>query len=90
MSKVKDLTTKITDKELETIKAQQGKIQTVVYDLGALEAKKFEISAALKDFNDELNKTKKELEEKYGQVNINLQDGSYEEIVEEVSTADAK
>ena len=26
---------------------------------------------------------KKELEEKYGQVNINLQDGSYEEIVEE-------
>tara|TARA_B100000780_G_scaffold141562_1_gene99098 strand:+ start:324 stop:596 length:273 start_codon:yes stop_codon:yes gene_type:complete len=90
MSKVKDLTTKITDKELETIKAQQGKIQTVVYDLGALEAKKFEISVALKDFNDELNKTKKELEEKYGQVNINLQDGSYEEIVEEVSTADAK
>ena len=90
MSKVKDLTTKITDKELETIKAQQGKIQTVVYDLGALEAKKFEISGALKDFNDELNKTKKELEEKYGQVNINLQDGSYEEIVEEVSTADAK
>jgi len=90
MSKVKDLTTKITDKELETIKAQQGKIQTVVYDLGALEAKKFEISVALKDFSDELNKTKKELEEKYGQVNINLQDGSYEEIVEEVSTADAK
>tara|TARA_R110000772_G_scaffold105145_1_gene206766 strand:- start:188 stop:310 length:123 start_codon:yes stop_codon:yes gene_type:complete len=30
--------------------------------------------------------TKKELEEKYGQVNINLEDGSYEEIVEEVAT----
>ena len=81
---------KITDKELETIKEQQKKIQTVVYDLGALEAKKFEISGALKEFNEALNKTKKELEEKYGQVNINLQDGSYEEIVEEVSTADAK
>ena len=52
---------KITDKELETIKEQQKKIQTVVYDLGALEAKKFEISVALKDFNDALNKTKKEL-----------------------------
>ena len=90
MSKVKDLTTKITDKELETIKAQQGKIQTVVYDLGALEAKKFEISVALKEFNDALNVTKKELEEKYGQVNINLKDGTYEEIVEEVSTAEAK
>tara|TARA_R110002126_G_scaffold111796_3_gene249754 strand:+ start:509 stop:766 length:258 start_codon:yes stop_codon:yes gene_type:complete len=77
---------KITDKELETIKEQQKKIQTVVYDLGALEAKKFEISGALKDFNEALNETKKELEEKYGQVNINLQDGSYKEIVEEVAT----
>jgi len=81
---------KITDKELETIKEQQQKIQTVVYDLGALEAKKFEISAALKEFNDALNETKKELEEKYGQVNINLQDGSYEEIVPEVEVEEVK
>jgi len=81
---------KITDKELETIKEQQQKIQTVVYDLGALEDKKFEISAALKEFNDALNETKKELEEKYGQVNINLQDGSYEEIVPEVEAEEVK
>ena len=77
---------KITKKELETVKEQQKKIQTVVYDLGALEARKFEISGALKDFTEALNTTKKELEEKYGQVNINLEDGSYEEIVEEVAT----
>ena len=81
---------KITEKELETVKEQQKKIQTVVYDLGALEARKFEISGALKEFTEALNKTKKELEEKYGQVNINLEDGSYEEIVEEVSTDEAK
>ena len=81
---------KITEKELETVKEQQKKIQTVVYDLGSLEARKFEISVALKEFTEALNETKKELEEKYGQVNINLEDGSYEEIVEEVSTADAK
>jgi hypothetical protein len=77
---------KITKKELEAVKEQQKKIQTVVYDLGSLEARKFEISGALKDFTEALNKTKKELEEKYGQVNINLEDGSYEEIVEEVAT----
>ena len=81
---------KITEKELKTITEQQGKIQTVIFDLGSLEAKKFEISGALKEFNDALNETKKELEEKYGQVNINLKDGTYEEIVEEVSTAEAK
>ena len=77
---------KITKKELEAVKEQQKKIQTVVYDLGSLEARKFEISEALKEFTEALNKTKKELEEKYGQVNINLEDGSYEEIVEEVAT----
>jgi len=81
---------KITKKELETVKEQQGKIQTVIFDLGSLEAKKFEISGSLKEHNDALNETKKELEEKYGQVNINLKDGTYEEIVEEVSTAEAK
>jgi len=81
---------KITEKELKTVTDQQGKIQAVVYDLGALEAKKFEISVALKEFNDALNETKKELEEKYGQVNINLKDGTYEEIVPEVETEEVK
>ena len=81
---------KITEEELKTIKDQQQKIQAVVFDLGALEAKKFEISVALKQFNEALNGTKKELEEKYGQVNIDLKDGSYEEIVEEVAAEEVK
>ena len=34
--------------------------------------------------------TEKELEEKYGQVNINLKDGTYEEIVPEVETEEVK
>ena len=81
---------KITEKELKTITEQQGKIQTVIFDLGSLEAKKFEISVALKEYNDALNETKKELEEKYGQVNINLKDGTYEEIVPEVEAEEVK
>jgi len=81
---------KITEKELKTITEQQGKIQTVIFDLGSLEAKKFEISVTLKEFNEALNETKKELEEKYGQVNINLKDGTYEEIVPEVETEEVK
>jgi hypothetical protein len=32
---------------------------------------------------EEDNKFKKELEDKYGKININLEDGSYEEIKEE-------
>ena len=74
---------KIEEQELTTVKEQQGKIQQVVMDLGSLELRKAEVLGAYSEFAKELEVTKKELEEKYGQVNINLQDGSYEEIKEE-------
>jgi hypothetical protein len=35
------------------------------------------------EFLKDLDVTKKELEDKYGSVNINLKDGSYEEVKEE-------
>ena len=41
---------------------------------------------AYSEFLKDLDVTKKELEEKYGQVNINLSDGTYEEIKEEEQT----
>jgi len=82
MSK-KEEVKKIEEQELTTVKEQQSKIQQVVMDLGALEVRKAEILGAYGNFAKELETTKKELEEKYGQVNINLQDGSYEKIKEE-------
>ena len=77
---------KIEEQELKTVKEQTGKIQQCVLDLGSLEVKKAEIMQAYSEFLKELDVTKKELEEKYGQVNINLTDGSYEEIKEEEKT----
>ena len=77
---------KIEEQELDTVKKQTGKIQQCVLDLGSLEVKKAEIMTAYSEFLKELDVTKKELEKKYGQVNINLQDGSYEEIKEEEKT----
>ena len=74
---------KIEDQELKTVKEQTGKLQQCIMDLGSLEVRKTEIMQAYAEFLKELDVTKKELEEKYGQVNINLQDGSYEEIKEE-------
>ena len=81
---------KITEEELKTIKGQQQQIQNVVFDLGSIEARKIELSDVLKQVNVALNNTKKELEEKYGQVNIDLKDGSYKEMVEEVATEEVK
>jgi len=74
---------KIEDQELKTVKEQTGKLQQCIMDLGSLEVRKTEIMQAYAEFLKELDVTKKELEEKYGQVNINLQDGSYEEVKEE-------
>ena len=77
---------KIEEQELTKVKEQTGKIQQCVLDLGSLEVKKADIMKAYSKFLEELDVTKKELEEKYGQVNINLQDGSYEEVKEEDKT----
>jgi len=77
---------KINEQELKTVKEQTGKIQQCVLDLGSLEVKKAEVMQAYSEFLKELDVTKKELEEKYGQVNINLTDGSYEEVKEEEKT----
>ena len=68
---------KIEEQELKTVKEQTGKIQQCVLDLGSLEVKKAEVMQAYSEFLKELDVTKKELEEKYGQVNINLNDGSF-------------
>jgi len=81
---------KIEEQELKTVKEQTGKIQQCVLDLGSLEVKKAEIMQAYSTFLKELDVTKKELEEKYGQVNINLTDGSYEEVKEEEEKAEEK
>lgn len=77
---------KIEEQELKTVKEQTGKIQQCVLDLGSLEVKKAEVMQAYSEFLKELDVTKKELEEKYGQVNINLTDGSYEDVKEEDKT----
>ncbi len=77
---------KIEEQELTKVKEQTGKIKQCVLDLGSLEVKKTEIMQAYAGFLKELDVTKKELEEKYGQVNINLTDGSYEEVKEEEKT----
>lgn len=72
----------ITEKELEEVRGQQTKIAEIKQDLGTLEMQKHEILHVLVDINKEVNDTKKLLEEKYGRVNINLDDGSYTDIEE--------
>ena len=79
MSKV----TKITEEQLETIKEQQAKLQAAFIDIGFIESKKHEALHIQVQAAEALEATKKELEEEYGQVNIDLSDGSYTAVEEE-------
>jgi hypothetical protein len=74
---------KISKEELESLLESEKKFSAIKHDLGTLEVQKHGLLHAYAQVQEESNKVKKELEEKYGKININLQDGSYEEIKED-------
>ena len=75
---------KIKEEDLKLIKEQQTQLAETLHNIGVLESQKHgllhDISAANKDIED----FKEILEKEYGRVNINLEDGSYTEIKEDV------
>ena len=73
----------ITEEQLKTLQEQQGKLNEMLRTVGVLEVQKENILQDVSSLSKEVEATKKELEEEYGQININLQDGTYEDIVEE-------
>jgi predicted nucleic acid-binding Zn-ribbon protein len=74
---------KISKEELESLLESEKKVSAIKHDLGTLDEQKHNLLHALSQVREESNKVKKELEDKYGKININLQDGSYEEIKED-------
>ena len=69
--------TKITEEQLKTLQDQQAKLQAAFIDIGFIESKKHEALHIQAQAAEALEATKKELEEEYGQVNIDLSNGSY-------------
>ena len=82
--KLNKMSNKITQEELEKVSTLKNKQDQAVFQIGVLESQKHSALHSLAEINQEVEKNKKALEEKYGQVSINLQDGTYEEIKEEV------
>jgi len=74
------MSNKITTKELETIKDQQAELGKVVNQIGQLEANKHALLHKIAGINEGIEDTKKQLEEKYGSINIDLETGTYTEI----------
>jgi len=73
----------ITAEELKQIKEQQSELGTIVNQIGQLEANKHSLLHKIAGINEGIEETKKQLEEKYGSININLEDGTYTEIEKE-------
>tara|TARA_R100000353_G_scaffold34514_2_gene27625 strand:- start:2790 stop:3032 length:243 start_codon:yes stop_codon:yes gene_type:complete len=76
---------KITKEELKELQEQEQKKGAILHDLGLLETQKHALNHMYSNVMSEQEGAKKELEEKYGKVNIDLKDGSYTEIKEDES-----
>ncbi len=79
---------KITAEQLEKINAGQKDLQAVLTNIGILESQKHSYLHQLADINKSVEEFKSEIEAEYGQININLQDGSYTDIVKESGSTD--
>ena len=73
---------KIKKEELESIVSKQNEANSVITNLGLLEAKKHELLHTFAQVNAQIEDIKKDLKATYGNVNIDLQTGEYTEIKE--------
>lgn len=71
---------KIKEAQLKLVNEQQTKLNELLRNLGVLDSQKMNIHTSIKELSAEIDSTKKELEEEYGSININLEDGSYTDI----------
>ena len=73
---------KISEKQLEQLQKFVQGLNQAQSQLGQIEIEKHNLLHQAGEIQGELQKFQKELEEEYGQVSINIQDGSYKEIQE--------
>ena len=74
---------KITDEELKSVQEKVNKINQAQMQVGGLEVQKNVALEQVKTLQMDLQVIQKELEEKYGQVTVNLTDGTISEIPKE-------
>jgi len=68
---------KLSEKELQQLKELQTEGNELVFSLGQVEAQKVSIYSSIKIVQDKQLKLGKELQEKYGDGNIDLETGEF-------------
>ena len=87
MSKVKELNTdvvkRITDEQLEVVKKHQQDLNKSLTNIGFIETQKHSLLHEYAGLVEDIESYKKELEDQYGAININIEDGTYTDIKKE-------
>jgi seryl-tRNA synthetase len=71
---------KINKEHLTKIQEQQRKLNELIQQIGILESQKHGLLHELASVNKEVEEFKVELEDAYGQININVEDGTFKEL----------
>ena len=79
---------KITDEQLKGLQELIGQINNAQLSVGQLETQKAGMMAAIGDLQMKLKGMQDGLEEEYGKVSINIQDGSIKEMEDESDKKD--
>jgi len=82
------MSNQIKTEELSKLQNLITIIKTNQTQIGLLETSKYSLLQKNTMLTDELNKFKSELQETYGKININIEDGSFETIEENESNTE--
>tara|TARA_Y100001938_G_scaffold142364_1_gene213471 strand:+ start:948 stop:1199 length:252 start_codon:yes stop_codon:yes gene_type:complete len=79
---------KITKEQLKELQELVAKINNAAAQLGNIEMQKHQLLHASNNFQSDLNKLQNNLEEQYGKVTVNLQDGTFKDVEEVAKTTE--
>jgi|TARA_Y100000015_G_scaffold1902_1_gene1880 hypothetical protein len=77
---------KIKEEELKKIQEQQKQLNELVHNIGLLESQKHGLLHEIAGVNKDIEEYKEVLEAEYGAININVEDGTYTKIEEDVES----
>jgi predicted nucleic acid-binding Zn-ribbon protein len=81
-------TNKIKKDQLETIRSQQKELNALLNNIGVLESQKHGFLHQIAEVNKSIEDFKMELQDQYGPININLEDGTYTDIETETPVSE--
>lgn len=79
---------KIKQEELEAVRLAVSNFNRAKAALGDLEYQKAQVTAQATGLEEALKTEQQKLEDTYGSITINLENGEYEEVVEEAQTVE--